>query len=136
MDKMPIVSDFMDHEFVKFTPDMSVATAIESLLKHAMTGAVVTNNQNELVGVLSEKECLQKITQDAYHRTPEGSVADYMQTDGIQTIAPDTDIIEASQAFVKNTFRRMPVVQDGKVVGQITRRDILRGMQDFYQQRN
>lgn len=136
MNKMPTVADFMDHEFVKFSPDMSVATAIESLLKNAMTGAIVINDKQELVGVLSEKECLQKITQDAYHRTPEGNVAEYMQTEGIQTLSPDADIIEASQTFVKNNFRRMPVIKDGKVVGQITRRDILRGMQDFYQKHN
>lgn len=136
MDKMPIVSDFMDHEFVKFTPDIPVATAIESLLKHGMTGAVVVDSDGKLVGILSEKECLQKVTQDAYHRTPEGSVAEYMQTRDLQTVAPDKDIIDASQIFVQNTFRRLPVVKDSKVVGQITRRDILRGMQDFYKKHN
>lgn len=133
---MPVVSDFMDHNFTTLTADSSIATAIDTLLKQGMTGAVVVDSNHRLVGILSERECLQKITQDAYHRTPEGSVADYMQTAQIQTIGPDTDIIEAAQVFIANTFRRLPVIDNGKVVGQITRRDILRGMQEFYGKKN
>lgn len=131
MPKIPIVEDFMDKVFVKLKPDMSISEAVEILLKKQMTGATVVNKKGELIGILSEKDCLKILLYDSFHSTPDGLVKDYMQPE-VETVESTVDIISVAQKFLKSTFRRLPVVDDGKLVGQITRRDILRGMRKYH----
>ena len=68
--------------------------------------------------------------QASYHETEIGSVAEYMTQDP-QTISPDSSILDAAEIFIADHRRRLPVVDKGKLVGQISRRDLLRAMDDF-----
>ena len=131
MPKIPIVDDFMDKKFPKLKPDMTIADAVKILIKKKMTGAVVVNDNGDLVGILSEKDCLETLLHDSYSRSPSGFVKDYMHTD-VETVESTMDIIAVAQKFLKSTFRRLPVVDNKKLVGQITRRDILKGVSKYY----
>ena len=67
----------------------------------------------------------------AYDRMPSGIVSDFMLQEFV-SVPPDLGIFELAELFVSETIRRFMVVDDGKLVGQITRRDLLRGIKKFW----
>lgn len=132
VDVMPHVRDFMDKTFITLTPDMDVYRAIDILLKGSITGAAVVDHKEKIVGVLSEKDCLRTLVHGAYSSLPGGKVSDYM-TPAVDTIHPDLDIFTVADKFLNCTYRRLLVVdEDNKLVGQITRRDLLRAIQKLH----
>lgn len=139
MHRLPLVSDVMDRVFIKFKPDMPIKEAIETILKKNLYGACVIDDYGRLLGILSEKECL-KLYIDMLEGTSAddlktGTVGDYYHRE-VQTVGPDCGVVEVAQIFLANRFRRLPVVQDGRLVGQITRRDIVREMRAFNTKHN
>jgi predicted transcriptional regulator len=93
----------------------------------------VVNNEGLLVGMLSEVDCLRAILALTYHEEEfGGKVSQYMSQD-ICTIEYDADIIKVAESFIKNGLRRLPVVQHGRLIGQISRRDVLRAVEVFAQ---
>jgi predicted transcriptional regulator len=124
----PRVRDYMDKSFITLSPDMDVYQAIDILLKKGITGAGVVDKKGNLLGVLSEKDCLRTLVHGAYSELPSGIVSDYM-TKNVVTIAPDQDIFSTADMFFTHVFRRLLVVEEGKLIGQITRRDLLRVVQ-------
>ena len=132
VDVMPRAKDFMDKSFITLTPDMDVYQAIDIMLKGGITGAAVVDKKDHLVGVLSEKDCLRTLVHDAYSLLPSGKVADFM-TEKPVTIYADLDIFTVADKFLHATFRRLLVVdEDNRLIGQITRRDILRAIQKMH----
>ncbi|MCA9002153.1 MAG: CBS domain-containing protein [Planctomycetes bacterium] len=130
MQKMPIVEDFMDKVFETVKPDTRMGDAVEILLDKRLTGICVVDDDRHLLGILSEKDCLKTLIHDGFHRVPDEKVERFMHATP-QTVRSGMGILEAAQIFLNVTFRRLPVVDDGKLVGQITRRDIMRGMSQF-----
>lgn len=115
----------MDTRVHKVRPETEILEAVRSLLRHGVTGAPVVNEAGDLVGILTEKDCLKLLTMGVEANVPRGRVADFMTTEVI-TISPEMDIYFTAGLFLKHTFRRLPVVENGKLVGAITRFDILR----------
>ena len=102
-----------------------ILDAVGFLLEHRVTGAPVVDGAGHLVGMLSEKDCLHLVATGADANRPRGTVAEFMST-ALTTISPDTDVYYAAGLFLQSSFRRLPVVEAGKLVGAITRFDILR----------
>ncbi len=128
MIQYPLVREFMDRRFVTLRAEMPVYQAIHIFLENRVTGAVVVGSrEDELVGVLSEKDCLQGFVQGAYNNEPVGTVADFMSSK-ITSIDPNLDVMAVAGLFMKHVYRRFPVVEDGRLIGQITRRDLLRAV--------
>ncbi len=127
MVQAPIVADFMDKTLTTLKPDMSLNTAIDILMKKRLIAAIVINNDDEILGLLSEKDCLKVLLQQAYDQLPWGVVKDYMHKapTGIPSTMPISEVVKI---FIEQRSRRLPVIESGKLVGQITRRDILRGL--------
>lgn len=126
-------SDYMAEKLVTFTPDTDLFQAINQLLEHRITGAPVICKDGKLVGLLSEADCLKAILTLTYHEEEMGGrVGDYMSPE-VYTINHDADIIAVAEDFITNGRRRLPVVKDGKLVGQISRRDVLRAVEQFAQ---
>jgi CBS domain-containing protein len=133
VDVMPRVRDFMDKSFITLTPEMDVYRAIDIMLKGGITGAAVVDAKEHLVGVLSEKDCLRTLVHDAYSLLPSGKVSDFM-TERPVTIYADLDIFTVADKFIHSTFRRLLVVdEDNRLIGQITRRDLLRAIQKMHE---
>ncbi len=128
MEEYPLVRDFMDESFIKLKPEMNVYHAIEILLNNRITGAAVVDDEDNLVGILSERDCLKTLLHGAYNNMPLGRVEDYM-TREVETIPPTWDVVAAADFFYQHIYRRLLVVEEGKLVGQITRRDLLRAIQ-------
>jgi len=133
MAHLPVVSDFMDKSFATVQPDTLMHKAIALLVKKKLTGALVVDAEKRLVGVLSEKDCLKILLRHGFDRFPDDVVRSYMHPVPM-TVESSLDIIRASQIFLDNSFRRLAVVDDGRLVGQITRRDIVKGMEKYFKE--
>lgn len=125
--KSALVKDYMTGKLVTFQPDTDVLDAIHELVLHGISGAPVTNDDGELVGMLSELDCMRIALHAGYHGEWGGPVADYMTAD-LETVDANMSIIDLAQLFLDTTFRRYPVVTDHRLVGQISRRDVLRAL--------
>lgn len=124
------VADYMSRRLITFTPETNVVEAMGTLIDHGISGAPVVDGDGELVGVLSEVDVLAIVIQDSYYDESAGIVADYMQT-SVDVVEPDSDIYSLAERFHREHRRRYPVVKNGKLVGQISRRDVLRAAWDF-----
>ena len=118
------VKDFMKRDLVTFTPETNVSAAIRVLLKHKISGAPVIDDSGWIVGMLSEYDCLKPNLISSYHSDMGILVKDYMSTD-VTTIKAHLSLTEAAQIFIDKGLRRLPVVENKKLIGQISRRDIL-----------
>jgi CBS domain-containing protein len=98
-------------------------------LERGISGAPVVDN-GALVGVLSEVDLIDVVVQDSYYNENVGIVADFMQTE-VEWVEPDMDIFTLAQRFTKRHRRRYPVLENGNLVGQISRRDVLRAAMDL-----
>lgn len=124
--RLPTVRETMDRYLESLSPETDIMEAVDFLLEKRVTGALVVNDKRELVGILTELDCLKLLTLgDERSEAPRGKVKDFM-TSKVQTIPPTMDIYYAAGLFMKVPFRRFAVVEDGRVVGAITRFDILR----------
>jgi CBS domain-containing protein len=132
MPRLPIVDDFMDHAFTTVTPATRVQDAMKMMVKKQLIGVLVVDDERKLVGVFSEKDCLKVLLQGGFNQTPDDRVQDYMHPIEM-TIDSRMDILRVAQIFLEKPFRRLAVVDEGKLVGQITRRDIVRGMQRYFE---
>jgi CBS domain-containing protein len=120
--------DLMATNLLTFRPDQPIHEAIDALLAKGVSGGPVLDG-GRLVGILSEKDCLNLMVQGMAHQLPSGdTVASFMQPK-VVTIGPDTALLTIGSLFLRNPFRRLPVVDpEGRVLGQVSRRDVLRGM--------
>ena len=125
MEKLPVVRDHMDRNVPTLSPDADIFDAIAFLLENHVTGAPVVEKSGRLVGILTEKDCLRVVALGVDGNPPRGSVASFM-TPNPSTIPPSMDVYYAAGLFLTREFRRFPVVENGKLVGAITRFDILR----------
>jgi len=124
------VRDYMTSDLVTFTADMDLFRAIDRLLIHQISGAPVLDERGNLIGLLSEGDCLKGILTGSYFEEVGGTVASVM-TEAVETIDADADIVKAAEHFIRMRRRRLPVMDEGRLVGQISRRDILRAMQKY-----
>ena len=130
MGTLPRVSEYMDTEVYSLRPETEILTAVDFLLEHRRTGAPVVDEANKLVGMLSEKDCLNLLAVGADNNLPKGTVADFMSAEVI-TVPPHMNVYFAAGMFLNAVVRRFPVVENGVLVGVITRLDILRAIQKY-----
>lgn len=124
MARLPTVREFMDRYVDTISPESDIMEAVDFLLEKRVTGALVANARGELVGILTEYDCLRLLT---HQESLQGKVKDFMVSD-VQTIPPTMDIYYCAGLFMKVSFRRFPVVEKGRLVGAITRFDLLRAV--------
>ena len=131
---MPIrsatVKDFMSGKLVTFSPDTDVLDAIYELVQNGISGAPVVDDTGNLVGMLSEFDCMKVVLTAGYHGEPGGPVSDLMATD-VKTVGADISIVDMADIFMTSGLRRYPVISDNRLVGQISRRDVLRALTEL-----
>ncbi len=110
-----------------FSPELDVTDAIHVLVREEISGAPVVDESGVLVGILTERDCLDAFLKASYHSEPAGPVSEFMSRK-VKTVNPDTSILEIAQMLAKTKYRRYPVVQGDRLVGLISRRDILRAL--------
>lgn len=128
-----LVRDHMAKQLITFRAEQSIFEVVNRLLENKISGAPVVNDRNQLVGVISEGDCLKDVASGKYHNMPlmHGKVEDHMAKNVIH-ISPDVSVFEAAKMFLELKLRRFPVLDaDGKLVGQISQRDILRAVTEL-----
>ena len=126
------VKDYMAKKLVTVNPNTNVVEAMDLLLSNQVSGTPVVDAEGNLVGVLSEADLLHVIIQDSYYDESIGIVGDYMKAP-VETVDANMDIYALAEKFTKEHRRRYPVVHQGKLVGQISRRDVLRALTELAQ---
>lgn len=116
----------MTTKLVTFSPEQSILEVMEKFAKHHISGGPVLDDNGFLVGIISEADCMKQISESRYFNQPilDKSVEKYM-TKGVETIPHDISIFDAAGIFDKHNRRRLPVMKDGLLVGQISRKDIV-----------
>lgn len=128
------VEDIMTRRLITFNPDHSIEHVVSTLLARNISGGPVVDDDFQLVGMISEGDCLKEVVRGKYNNmpNPSGKVKDYMARE-VKTIAPEVNVLEAAKMFLKLKLRRFPVIKDGILVGQISQRDVMQAVQDLKQ---
>ncbi len=121
------VFSYMTRKLITFKPEDTIEEVIASLIKNRISGAPVVNDNNELVGMISEGDCIKQISESRYFNMPIGDsrVKNHMATD-VETIDGHISIFDAANKFIESKRRRFPVIENGKLVGQISQMDVLK----------
>ncbi|WP_046743209.1 CBS domain-containing protein [Kordia zhangzhouensis] len=121
------VSDYMTRNLITFSPEQTVEEVIQKLIQHKISGGPVVNENNELVGIISEGDCIKQISDSRYYNMPfeHNKIEAHMAKD-VETIDGETNIFDAADKFIQSKRRRFPIVENGKLVGQISQKDILK----------
>lgn len=130
--KYESVARYMARNLISFRPDQPIVEAIDIMLTERISGGPVLNEDGELIGMLSEKDCLKIIVDRAYHNQPnqKNEVKDYMST-VVATIDIDKDVVDVANMFLSTNYRRFPVVENGVLKGQVSRRDIMKAVREL-----
>ena len=121
------VSDYMTTNLITFRPNQSVLEVMNTLIKKRISGVPVVNDKNELVGIISEGDCMKQISNSRYYNQPlqDFKVEQHMATN-VDTIDGNMNVFDAADKFLTSKHRRFPIVENGKLVGQISQKDVLK----------
>ena len=124
--------DYMITNPVKIRDDANLLDAMEAIIDNKISGVCVVDANGKLVGVLSELDCLRAVLGAAYNEGGIGQVKEYMANSELDIAHPGEDIVDIAQDMLQKKHRRRPVVENGKLVGQITCRQLLSAVKQFY----
>jgi CBS domain-containing protein len=121
------VSDYMTRKLITFKSDQRIESAIDTLIKYRISGAPVVNAKNELIGIISEGDCIKYISESRYYNMPlENNTVEKHMVKNVYTIDGNMNIFDAANKFLESKHRRFPIVENDKLVGQISQKDILK----------
>ncbi len=124
---MFVAKDIMTDHVVFVDPDDHVERAIDLMLRHGVSGLPVVDSGDQLLGMITEFDVL-----DMVHNvnTEQHQVYHYM-TRGLQTVDSQMSVLELATLFRESSIRRYPVVENGKLVGIVSRRELIRLVRDI-----
>jgi CBS domain-containing protein len=118
--------DIMTESVFYVKPNTSVHMAMEMLVKHNISGIPVVDDNITLVGIISEKDILKSHAADLNDLVNK-PVSDFMTQPAI-FFEENESILDVCKCLTNNDFRRVPVTSSGRLVGVISRRDIIKIM--------
>lgn len=122
--------EIMNRRVEGLAPETPITAAVQTLMRRGYSGAPVLDGEGSLVGLLSEQECIRALAQSAYEGWPGGTVADHMRTDVI-AVEPHEDVFSVATRFTKDGHRRVFVVEEGRLLGMIARRELMRALDEM-----
>ena len=126
------IKDYMVSQPVTVLQSATIAEAARAIIEEKVSGVVVVNEGGVVVGMLSELDCLRNLLSEAYNGQAIGGEAVALaMTTPVTTCAADADIISIAESMLATKQRRRPVVDQGKLLGQITCRQLLGALLDF-----
>ncbi len=131
---IPSVKEYMTQKLITFKKDTDINVVVQSLLDNRISGAPVLDNNGQVVGLIDDKDCLNVLIGNAYNRLPTATdtVSNYM-SNVMKSISINTNILDVALVFVSSPYKRLLVMDDdNKLVGQISRRDVLRAIIELH----
>ena len=129
VEKTVVVRDCMSRKVVSFDVADDVGDVVAVLLEHKITGAPVLNAERRVIGFISEQDCIKEMLNTAFYCDLTANAADVMKTE-VLTVSADMPISELAEQLTTNKPKVYPVVEDGKLVGIISRSDVLQALYD------
>ena len=123
--------DYMLFNPVKVHAEDNLMDAMKVIIDNKISGVCVVDADANLVGILSELDCLRAVLGAVYNRSNIGVVGDHMSSDNLIVAHPNEDIVNVAQDMLMKSKRRRPVVENGKLIGQITCRQLLSAVMKF-----
>lgn len=123
--------DYMITNPIRVKDDDNLLDTMKIIIDNKVSGVCVINEKKVLVGVLSEMDCLAAILESTYNNAGVGLVSEYMTKENIVVAHPSDDIINVAQDMLLKKHRRRPVIEDGKLVGQVSCRQLLAAVNKF-----
>lgn len=124
-----LVRDYMQPAPLAFEQNTNLLQVVDKLLAGKVTGAPVINAERQVIGFVSERDCIKEILHGAFYCEEPAIVARVMQTEVI-SFAPSDSIVEIAEIMLQHLPKNYPVVEGGKLVGLITRSDVLAALLD------
>ncbi|CAG7857774.1 hypothetical protein MCAMS1_02727 [biofilm metagenome] len=121
------VADYMTRRLVTHTKDDNVINAIKKMLDHKITCAPVLGEDGHLIGMFSEKDGMRVFLESVYDQGVSGKVGDFMTTE-VVSVEAQSSIVDLAEKFQSSPIRSFPVYDQGKLVGIISRTDVLRAL--------
>ena len=122
----------MSRHPITLHPEMEVLEAMRILVQERISGAPVVDQVGNLVGILTERDCMRVALDAGYFSEGGGRVDQFMSADPV-TVEAHTPITEIAERFASSHFRRLPVMEQGKLVGVVSRRDVLKLLEAAWQ---
>ena len=113
-EKFPKVRQFMSKSYLTVTPETDIYQAMEMILKANASGAPVVDSDQQLIGIVSEKDCLKLAAQDTYESNLSGGPVSAYMTRNCTSVTPDSGLSQVAEIFMSTPFKKLPVVEDGK----------------------
>jgi predicted transcriptional regulator len=123
--------DYMSRELIVLAPEMDLGEAIRLLVTKDFSSAPVVDARGDMVGLLTDKDCFRAAYDSSYHQELSGPVSGLMSTD-IDVLHADMDMVEVLGLFFRGPRRRFPVLEQGRLVGMLCRRDVLRALHELW----
>jgi CBS domain-containing protein len=121
----------MSKRLVLLRPDMEIVNAMQTLLANNLSGAPVVGESGSLVGMLTERDCMKVVLNAVYYSEFSGVVAEFMATE-IEVMQAGDNLVDAARRFFEQRYLRYPVMDEGRLVGVISRSDVMRAVGDFW----
>lgn len=120
------IKDCMRRNPLTIDPEANLLQAVETIVDNKLTGLTVSEADGTVVGILSELDCIKAVLTAIYNDgNPEHSlVKDAMSRDLVSCKAED-NIVEVARSMVDSRQRRRPVLEEGKLVGQVSSSNVL-----------
>lgn len=128
VDEPILASDYMTKKLITFKAEQSIEDVIDTLITNKISGGPVVNDKNELIGIISEGDCMKQISESRYYNLPidkSNTVAKAMVKE-VETIDGNMNIFDVANKFLQSKRRRFPIVENGKLIGQISQKDVLK----------
>lgn len=122
------VGDYMTQSIMTFRPEQDVIAAARILAQRGFSGAPVVDDRGNLAGILSDTDCIRAMVKFGFDPDWRGLVSDFMSPN-VETVDIEDSILDVAQRFTEKRFRRYPVMEDNRVVGVISRIDVLRALE-------
>jgi len=121
------VRDYMTAEVLTVAPGAEITHVVQMLIEHDVSGVLVVDESGAVVGVLTERDCIAAAAAAGYYDEWGGPAERYMSTP-VETVGLDDNLVDVAVRMTNSRYRRFPVVEDGRLVGLLSRRDVLRAL--------
>jgi len=122
-----LVRDYMTEKLITFRENENIMDVVEKLIKHGISGGCVVNDRNELLGIISEGDCMKQISDSRYYNMPMTDLTvGKRMISNVETIDGNMNVLDAAKVFIEKKFRRFPIVENNQLIGQISQRDVLK----------
>lgn len=121
------VRDYMTTDLVTVPPQTDITHVVQMLIANDISGVLVVDDSEGLVGILTERDCIATASSAGYYDELGGPASNFM-TAPAETVSPDENLMDIAIRMTDSPYRRFPVIEDGKLIGLISRRDVLRAL--------